>query len=215
MDIDSSRGCDAILPTRLKMNNCRHLSSPGTLIPSPKSGRPDNCAGLCGILASIDKHIASIEEARPAETSSNNKKNARRLRRIWESDAAYRSVARSLRHDIGSRCLRGAMLAPVWVIAAAMMPRTRAHGRHRVLIVVEAHLAGLGVRRRHCVESIEPAGIRNEPRPLRLEHFPDRLLGQLRMVIHLGVGNAFIEQPGVQFVKILEQQPRRKDALAD
>jgi hypothetical protein len=35
------------------------------------------------------------------------------------------------------------------------------------------------------------------------------------MVIHLGVGNAFIEQPGVQFVKILEQQPRRKDALAD
>jgi len=63
-----------------------------------------------------------------------------------------------------------------------------------------------GDRRWHCVESIEPAGIGNEVRPLRLEHLPDRLLGQLRMVMHLGVGNAFIEQPGVQLIKILEPQ---------
>src|SRR5580700_1379698 len=88
-------------------------------------------------------------------------------------------------------------------------------GRHRVSIVVEAHQAGLRDRCRHCVESIEPAGIRNELRPLRLEHLPDRLLGQLRMVMHLGVGDTFIEQPGVQFVKILEPQPRREEALAD
>src|SRR5262245_52707428 len=87
-------------------------------------------------------------------------------------------------------------------------------GRHRVLVVVEAHQAGLRDRRLHRVESIEPASIGNELRALRLEHFPDRLLGQLRMVMHLGVGDAFIEQPGVQFVKILEPQTRREEAFA-
>src|SRR6266480_8161815 len=86
-------------------------------------------------------------------------------------------------------------------------------GRHRVLVVVEAHQAGLRNGCRHRVESIEPTGIGNEPRPLRLEYLPDRLLGQLRMVMHLGVGDAFIEQPGVQFVKILEPQARREEAL--
>ena len=35
------------------------------------------------------------------------------------------------------------------------------------------------------------------------------------MVMHLGVGDAFIEQPGVQFVKILEPQTRREEAFAD
>ena len=33
--------------------------------------------------------------------------------------------------------------------------------------------------------------------------------------MHLGVGNAFIEQPGVQFVKILEPQTRREEPLTD
>ena len=33
--------------------------------------------------------------------------------------------------------------------------------------------------------------------------------------MHLGVGNAFIEQPGVQFVEILEPQTRREESLAD
>src|SRR6266478_113243 len=58
-------------------------------------------------------------------------------------------------------------------------------GRHRVFIVVEAHQAGLRDRYRHRVESIEPAGIGNELRPLCLEHLPDRLLGKLRMAMHL------------------------------
>ena len=75
-------------------------------------------------------------------------------------------------------------------------------GRHRVLVVIEAYQAGLRDRRLHRVEAIELASIGNELRPLRLEHFPDCLLGQLWMVMHLGVGDAFIEQPGVQFVKI-------------
>jgi hypothetical protein len=64
---------------------------------------------------------------------------------------------------------------------------------YRVLVVVKAHQASLRHRCRHRVESIEPAGIRNELRPLRLEHFPDRLLAQFRMVMRLGVGDAFIE----------------------
>ena len=58
-------------------------------------------------------------------------------------------------------------------------------------------------------------GVGNELRPLRLEDFPDHLLGQLWMAMHLGVGDAFIEQPGVQFVKILEPQTRREEAFAD
>src|SRR6266550_801175 len=50
---------------------------------------------------------------------------------------------------------------------------------------------------------------------LRLEHLPDRLLGQLRMAMRFGVGDAFIEQPGVHLVVGLEPQPRREEALAD
>ncbi len=43
-------------------------------------------------------------------------------------------------------------------------------GSYRVLVVVEAHQAGLRDRCRHRMEAIEPAGIRNELRPLCLEH---------------------------------------------
>src|SRR5438552_18799166 len=56
----------------------------------------------------------------------------------------------------------------------------------RVLVVVEAHEAGLRDRCRHGVESIEPAGIRNELRSLPLALLPDCLLGQLRLVMALG-----------------------------
>src|SRR6202047_4354663 len=87
--------------------------------------------------------------------------------------------------------------------------------RYRVLVVVEAHQAGLRDRCRHRVEAVEPTRIANELWPFRLEHLPDGLVGQLRMAMRLGVGNAFIEQPGVQFVKVLEPQPRREEALAD
>jgi hypothetical protein len=54
------------------------------------------------------------------------------------------------------------------------------------------------------MEAVEPAGIGKEFRPLRLEHLPDRLVGAMR----LGVGDAFVEKPSVQFVKVLEPQPR-------
>src|SRR6478736_2330859 len=87
--------------------------------------------------------------------------------------------------------------------------------RHRVFVVVEAHQAGLRDRCRHCMESIEPAGIGNELWPFRLEHLPDCLLGQFWMAVRLGVGDAFIEQPGVQLIIVFEPQPRREEALTD
>src|SRR5271156_4516536 len=67
----------------------------------------------------------------------------------------------------------------------------------------------------HRVESIEPAGIRNELWSLRLKHLPDRLLGQLRMMMHLGVSDTFFEQPSVHLVVGLEPKPWCKEALAD
>src|SRR5262245_39470558 len=88
-------------------------------------------------------------------------------------------------------------------------------GGYRVFIVVEAHQAGLGDRRRHRVEAIEPASIGNELPSLGLEHLPDRLLGQLRMAMGLGVGDAFVGEPGVELVVVFEPQPRREEALTD
>ena len=63
------------------------------------------------------------------------------------------------------------------------------------------------------MEPVEPARIGNELRPLGLEHLPDRLPGQLWMMMRLGVGDAFIEQPGVHLVVGLEPQPGREEAL--
>ena len=77
-------------------------------------------------------------------------------------------------------------------------------GRDRVLVVVEADQAGLGHRRRHGVEAIEPAGIGDQPGAFILKHFPDGLLGQLGMAVNLGVGDAAIDQPRVQLVIGLE-----------
>ena len=93
-------------------------------------------------------------------------------------------------------------------------PSNRA-GSDRVFVVVEAHQAGLRDRCRDGMEAVEPARIGNELWPLRLEHLPDRLLGQLWMAMRLGVGDAFIEQPGVQLVVGFEPQTRREEALTD
>src|SRR5215469_16520607 len=86
-------------------------------------------------------------------------------------------------------------------------------GRNRVLVVIETHQAGLRDRGRYGVEAIEPARIGHELRAFRLEHLPDRLLGQLWVMMRLGVGNAFVEQPGVQLVVGLEPQPWREESL--
>ena len=63
------------------------------------------------------------------------------------------------------------------------------------------------------MEAIEAAGIGNELRPFRLECFPDRLVCKLGMAMGLGVGDALIEQPGVQLIEALEPQPRREEAF--
>ena len=74
----------------------------------------------------------------------------------------------------------------------------------RVLVVVEANQAGLRHRGLRRVEPVEWPGNLHKLRPLRLESLPDRAVGQFRMAVCLGVGNALVEQPGVQFVKVLE-----------
>ena len=89
----------------------------------------------------------------------------------------------------------------------------RARG-DRVAVVVEAHQAGLGDRRRHRVEAVEAAGIGHQARPLRLEHLPDVRSRELGMAMRLGVGDALVEQPGVQLLVALDPQPRREEALA-
>lgn len=70
-------------------------------------------------------------------------------------------------------------------------------GHDGVFVVAEADQAGLGDRRRHRVESVEPAGTGNELGPFGFERIPDRLIGQLRMAMRLAVGDAFVEQLGV------------------
>src|ERR1700736_6068332 len=87
-------------------------------------------------------------------------------------------------------------------------------GRDRVFVVVEAHQAGLRDRCRYRVESIEPAGIGNELWPFRLEHLPDRLFGQFRVAMGFGVGDAFVQQPGIQLVQGFEPQPWREESFA-
>ena len=56
--------------------------------------------------------------------------------------------------------------------------------------------------------------IGHELGPLLLEDLPDRLVGELGMRMRLGVGDALVEQPGVQLVVGFEPQPRREEALA-
>jgi hypothetical protein len=53
----------------------------------------------------------------------------------------------------------------------------------------------------------------HELRPLRLESLPDRAVGQFGMLVRFGVGDASIEQPGVQLLVARHSQPRREEAL--
>jgi hypothetical protein len=85
---------------------------------------------------------------------------------------------------------------------------------HRVFVVVEPDETRLRHRGRQRMEPVEAAAIGNELWPLLLEHLPDRLAGPLGMAVRLGPGNAFVHEPGVQFVVRLEPQPRREEALA-
>jgi hypothetical protein len=74
-------------------------------------------------------------------------------------------------------------------------------GAHRVFVVVEADQARLRHRSRQRVESVEASAIGNEPGALLLEDLPDGSVGALRMGVRPGVGDAFMDQPRIQFVE--------------
>jgi hypothetical protein len=88
-------------------------------------------------------------------------------------------------------------------------------GAHRVFVVVEAHQAVFRHRGRQRVEAVEPAAIRDELRPLLLEHVPDGLLRPFRMGMLLGVRDAFVGQPGVQLIIGFDPQARGEKTLPD
>jgi hypothetical protein len=64
------------------------------------------------------------------------------------------------------------------------------------------------------MKAIERAGDRHQLGPLRLEHLPDCAVGQLGMLVRLGVGDAAVEQPGVQLLIARYPQPWREEPFA-
>jgi hypothetical protein len=88
-------------------------------------------------------------------------------------------------------------------------------GLDRVLVVVEAHEAGLGHRGLGGMEAVEAAAIGHQARPLLLEDLPDRLAGDLRMGLDLCPRNALVEQPVVELLHAPDPHPRREQPLAD
>jgi hypothetical protein len=65
------------------------------------------------------------------------------------------------------------------------------------------------------VETIEAATIWDEIGPLLLEDFPHRLVRPFRMGMHLGVSDAFVGQPGVQFVVGFDPKARCEETFPD
>ena len=63
------------------------------------------------------------------------------------------------------------------------------------------------------MEPVEGPGIRDKAQAFRLEYLPDGLLTQLRVAMCLGVRDALVQQPGVQFVVALDPQPWGEEAL--
>src|SRR5215210_2503072 len=64
------------------------------------------------------------------------------------------------------------------------------------------------------MEAIEAPGVGHEPEALGLEHGPDRLVRDLGVAVSLGIGDALVEEPGVELVVALEPEARREEALA-
>src|SRR5580658_6703875 len=63
------------------------------------------------------------------------------------------------------------------------------------------------------MEPVEAPGISYKAGPLRLEHLPDRSITQLGVVMCLGIRNALVKQPDIQFLIALHPQPWGKEAL--
>ena len=54
------------------------------------------------------------------------------------------------------------------------------------------------------MKAIEAAGYGDQARSLRLEHLPDGLVLELRMLVRLGVSHTAVEEPRIQFVEALD-----------
>jgi len=65
------------------------------------------------------------------------------------------------------------------------------------------------------METIEAAAIRDEVWPLFLEYLPHGLIRPFRMGMHLGVGNTFVGQPGVQFIVGFDPKAWREETFPD
>lgn len=72
-------------------------------------------------------------------------------------------------------------------------------GIDRVSVVVETHEAGLGHRRGDGMESVERTDIGHKATALLFEHLPDRLVWNVGVSVRLGMGDAPILEPGIQF----------------
>ena len=65
------------------------------------------------------------------------------------------------------------------------------------------------------MEAVEAPAIFDQFRPFLFEDLPDRPLALLLMGMRLRPGQAFVDQPRVEFVVALEPQPRSEEALAN
>ncbi|CUX06848.1 conserved hypothetical protein [Agrobacterium fabacearum S56] len=73
----------------------------------------------------------------------------------------------------------------------------------RIFVVVETDGAGLRHRGWDAVEPVKWADVAHKAATLGLEHLPDRLRRLFGMAMGLGIGNAFIEEPSIQFLRLL------------
>lgn len=87
-------------------------------------------------------------------------------------------------------------------------------GDYGVFVAVEPQETSLRDRGWRRMEPIKAAAIGNELRPLLLENLPDRSIGSLGMGMRLGVSDAPVGEPSVQFVVGLKAQSRREEAPA-
>lgn len=91
---------------------------------------------------------------------------------------------------------------------------TNGSRQDRVFAVVEADGAGLRHRGRNAVEAIEWANVAHEAAAFGFEHLPNCLRRLFGLAMSLGIGNAFIEQPDIQFLQAFDSETRRKKLLA-
>ncbi len=64
------------------------------------------------------------------------------------------------------------------------------------------------------MEPVKWTNVAHKAATLGLEHLPDRLRRLFGVIMSLGIGNAFIEEPSIQFLQAFDPETRREEALA-